>query len=111
MELTQRNYSFPGMKAKISSYIKKCVDCQKNKHSTHAPYGEMQKLELPGQPWEDISMDFITGLPESKDPVTGLSYDRITNVVCRLTKAAEFVPYCKNYTAKQLGHSICDRVI
>jgi hypothetical protein len=111
MELIQRNYSFPGMKAKISSYVKKCVHCQKNKHSTHAPYGEMQKLELPGQPWEDISMDFITGLPESKDPVTGLSYDGITNVVCRLTKAAEFVPYRKDYTAEQLGHSICDRVI
>jgi hypothetical protein len=111
MELIQRNYSFQNMKAKISDYVRKCADCQKNKHSTHAPYGEMQKLELPGQPWEDISMDFITGLPKSKDPVTGLIYDGITNVVCRLTKAAEFIPYRKDYTAVQLGHSICDRVI
>jgi len=56
-------------------------------------------------------MDFITGLPSSKDPVTGLAYDGITVVVCRLTKAAEFIPYQKNYTAEQLGYLICDKVI
>ena len=111
IELIQRNYGFPGMKAKVSNYIKKCAECQKNKHNTHAPYGELQEIEPPGQPWEDISMDFITGLPPSKDPVTGLVYNGITVVVCRLTKAAEFIPYRKDYTAEQLGYSICDKVI
>jgi hypothetical protein len=109
-ELIQRNYSFPNMKARISDYIKKCAHCQKNKHSTHAPYGEMQGLELPGQPWEDISMDFITGLPPSADPVTKLRYDGIWVVVCRLTKAIELIPYRKDWTAEQLGYSLCDKV-
>jgi hypothetical protein len=111
MELIKRNYTFPNMKDKISSYIKKCADCQKNKHSTHAPYGEMQGLELPGQPWEDISMDFITGLPPSADPVTGQTYDGICVVVCRLTKAIELIPYRKDWTAEQLGYALCDKVI
>jgi hypothetical protein len=73
MELIQRNYQFKNMKDKVTSYVKKCADCQRNKHSTHAQYGEMQPMELPSEPWTDISMDFVTGLPLSKDPTTELS--------------------------------------
>jgi hypothetical protein len=50
MELIQRNYQFKNIKDKIASYIKKCADCQKNKHSTHAQYGESQPMELPNEP-------------------------------------------------------------
>jgi hypothetical protein len=50
MELIQRNYQFKNMKEKVTSYIKKYADCQQNKHSTHAPYGEMQPIELPTEP-------------------------------------------------------------
>jgi hypothetical protein len=50
IEQIQRNYQFPGIKDKVASYIKKCADCQRNKHSTHAPYGEMQPIELPSEP-------------------------------------------------------------
>jgi hypothetical protein len=50
MELIQRNYQFKNMKDKIALYIKKCADCQKNKHSTHAQYGELQPMELLNEP-------------------------------------------------------------
>lgn len=111
MEMIQRNYSFKNMKDKISAYIRKCADCQKNKHSTHAQYGEMQALELPDEPWTDISMDFITGLPDSEDPVTKVSYDAILVVVDRFTKAIEVIPFRRDYTAQQLGYVINDKVI
>jgi transposase InsO family protein len=110
MELIRRNYEFKNMKDKVTDFIKKCADCQRNKHSTHAEYGEMQAIELPTEPWTDISMDFVTGLPESKDPTTGLKYDAILVVVDRFTKAAEYIPFRKNYTAEQLGHVLKDRV-
>src|SRR5215831_345848 len=35
IELIQRNYHFNDMKEKVAKYIRKCADCQKNKHSTH----------------------------------------------------------------------------
>jgi hypothetical protein len=111
MELIQRNYSFRKMKNKVAKYIKKCVDCQKNKHSTHAPYREMQALELPNEPWTNISMDFITGLPKSKDPVISIKYDSILVVICRLTKAIEVILFRRDYNATQLGNIINDRVI
>jgi transposase InsO family protein len=110
MELIQRNYQFPNMKDKVSAYIDKCVDCQQNKHSTHAPYGEMQPMELPTEPWTDLSMDFVTGLPLSKDPVTGLSYDAIMVIVDRFTKYAIMLPFRQNYTAVQLAHVLKDRL-
>jgi transposase InsO family protein len=111
MEQIQRNYQFSGMKDKVASYIKKCADCQKNKHSTHAPYGEMQPMELPSEPWSDISMDFVTGLPLSKDPATGLSYDSILVIVDRFTKYALMIPFRRDYTAVQLAHVLKDRLI
>jgi hypothetical protein len=81
------------MKEKVTLYIKKCADCQKNKYSTHALYGEMQPMELPSELWTDISMDFVTGLPLSKDPATGLAYDLILVIVDRLTKYALMIPF------------------
>jgi hypothetical protein len=111
MELIQRNYQFPNMKKKVEKYIKKCVSCQKNKHATHAPYGESQPMPIPTKPWEDIAMDFITDLPESADEVTGYKYNAICNVVCRMTKGAEFIPFRKNFTAPQLASIFRDRII
>lgn len=110
MELIQRNYGFPRIKEKVTTYIKRCADCQRNKHDTHAPYGEMQAMELPSEPWADIAMDFVTGLPESKDPVTGVSYNGIMVNVCRFTKEAEYIPFRDSFTAVQLAHIFTDRV-
>ena len=50
IELIKRNYEFPNIKDKVTAFIAKCADCQKNKHSTHAPYREMQAIELPDAP-------------------------------------------------------------
>jgi hypothetical protein len=110
MELIRRNYEFPNMKDKVTSFIAKCADCQKNKHSTHAPYGEMQAMELPSKPWEDISMDFVTGLPVSRDPATQVSYNAILVVVCRHIKQVELSPFRNDFTAAQLAHIMNDRV-
>jgi transposase InsO family protein len=111
IELIQRNYQFKNMKDKVMSYIRKCADCQRNKHSTHAQYGEMQPMELPSQPWTDISMDFVTGLPLSEDPATGLHYDSILVIVDRFTKYALMIPFRRDYNATQLAHVLKDRLI
>jgi transposase InsO family protein len=111
MELIKRHYEFPNMKDKVSKFIKQCVSCQQNKHSTHAKYGEAQAMEPPTAPWTNITMDFVTQLPVSKDPVTDYVYDSIFVVVDRFTKAAEFVPFRHSYTAEQLARVFLDRII
>jgi hypothetical protein len=51
----------------------------------------MQALKLPNKPWTDISIDFITRLPKSKDLVTKLKYNLILVVVDRFTKVIEVI--------------------
>lgn len=111
MELIQRNYDFPGMKELVTRYIQACDQCQRNKHSTHAKYGEMQPTQIAKAPWEDIAMDFVSGFPESKDPVTNVRYNAILVIVDRFTKYALFIPFHKNYSAEQLGHIILDKLV
>jgi hypothetical protein len=111
MELIKRHYEFPNMRDKVSKFIKNCVSCQQNKHSTHAKYGEAQAMEPPTAPWTNITMDFVTQLPTSKDPVTGYDYDAIFVIVDRYTKGAELIPFRHNYAAAQLAHVFIDRVV
>jgi hypothetical protein len=50
-------------------------------------------MELLSELWTDISMDFVTGLPLSKDPATGLSYDSILVIVDCFTKYALMISF------------------
>jgi hypothetical protein len=56
-------------------------------------------------------MDFITGLPLSEDPATGLPYDLILIIVDRFTKYTLIIPFQQDYTAVQLAYVLKDRLI
>ena len=56
-------------------------------------------------------MDFITKLPKSKDPVTGITYNLIMVIVDRFTKYLIVVLFKKTHTAEQLGHLLLDRLV
>ena len=110
-EHIRRNFVFPGMKQKVAAYIKKCDSCNKNKSSRHAKYGNLQFRDPPHQPWDEVTMDFIVKLPNSKDPVTNNDYDSILVMVDRLTKYSHFVPCNETITAPQLGSLVLDRLV
>ncbi|GKE81578.1 retrotransposon protein, putative, ty3-gypsy subclass, partial [Tanacetum coccineum] len=59
--------------------------------------GLLQPLEIPVWKWDEISMDFVTGLP-----TTHKRHDDIWVVVDRLTKSAHFLPIRKNYEIRSL---------
>ena len=73
------------MKIEIARYIAKCDTCQKVKAVYLKSAGELQPLPIPAWKWEDISMDFIVGLPK-----TSKGFDSIWVIVDRLTKSAHF---------------------
>ncbi|GJU03779.1 transposon ty3-G gag-pol polyprotein [Tanacetum coccineum] len=60
--------------------------------------GLLQPLEIPMWKWDEISMDFVTGLP-----TTQKRHDAIWVVVDRLTKSAHFLPIRKNYGISKLA--------
>ena len=59
-----------GLKSDIKNFVVGCLVCQKNKVETINTPGLLQPLSTPSQCWEEVSMDFITGLPKSKERVS-----------------------------------------
>ena len=41
-QLLRQTCHFLNMRQRVETYIKKCLSCQRNKHSTHAKYDEIQ---------------------------------------------------------------------
>jgi hypothetical protein len=59
-----------------------CLVCQLNKGEIIKTFGFLQPLAIPSQRWEEVSMNFITGLPKSKgNTVIMVVVDRITKYV------------------------------
>lgn len=53
------NFYWPRMKHDVKLYIQNCLVCQHTKYQTLL----LQPLPIPTRVWEDISLDFIVGLP------------------------------------------------
>ena len=64
---------------------------------------EIQSIKVLITLQEDIAIDFVTGLLELKDLITGILFNAIFNTVNRYTKAAKFILFRNNYIAKQLA--------
>lgn len=72
------------MHVDIRRYISHCLSCQQTKYETQKPTGLLQPLPTPSLVWEDLSLDFITGLPLSNGVST------ILVVVYRFSKGVHF---------------------
>ena len=68
--------------------------------------GELQPLPIPAWKWEDISMDFIVGLPN-----TSKGFDSIWVIVDRLTKSAYFLPVQSTYPTIQYAKMYLARIM
>lgn len=69
------------------------------------PGGLSQPMSIPSQVWEDVSMDFITGLLKAK------GYKTIMVAVDMLSEYAHFVPLKHLHTAKTLVDVFMKEVI
>jgi hypothetical protein len=74
------------MKREIAQYVSECGTCQRIKASHLKSAGALQPLSIPSWKWDDISMDFIVGLPN-----TSRHHDSIWVIVDRLMKVAHFL--------------------
>lgn len=98
-------YFWPKLKQDVRIFVQECVICQQQKYQTLSPAGLLQPLPIPKQIWEDLSMDFIVGLPPSG------RYDTILVVVDRLSKYAHFLCLSHPFTAKGVAAIFCKEVI
>jgi len=99
-------YWWPNMKREIAEFVSNCGICQQVKIEHQKPAGELQSLSIPEWKWEDISMDFVTGLPRGKK-----GNDAIWVVVDRLTKSALFLPMKMTDSVDKLAKLYVNEVI
>ncbi|ANB14953.1 gag-pol fusion protein [Sugiyamaella lignohabitans] len=58
-------FTWPHISEYVEKYVKSCLTCQKFRIRNHAPYGLLEPLPIPDRPFQSISLDFVTSLPES----------------------------------------------
>ena len=97
VDLIRRDYTWPGLREFVKSYVKSCTTCMRAKPQRHKPYGLLKQLPIPERPWNSISMDFIETLPTSSGS------DSILVIVDRLTKQAIFIPTTIHCTSEDLA--------
>jgi len=90
------------------AFCETCVTCKRSKPNNQKPYGLLNPLPIPGNPWELIGMDFVGPLPESSN--RNGSYDSITIVICLLTAMVHLIPSRTTMNARQLAELMFEEV-
>ena len=86
------------MRQDVERFVARCTLCQKAKSRLNPP-GLYMPVPVPNVPWDDISMDFVLGLPRTKK-----GRDSIFVVVDRFSKMAHFIPCHKSDDAVNVAN-------
>lgn len=86
-------FYWPKMERDVARIVKKCKVCRIAK-TRGSNAGLYQPLPVPMAPWEDVSLDFVLGLPR-----TQRNKDSIMVVVDRFLKMAHSIDCNKTFDA------------
>ena len=95
-----------GMQKDIAYFVACCDICNKVKAEHQKSAGLLQPLPIPQWKWDDVCMDFITGLPK-----THRGNGVVWVVVDMLTKVAHYIPIRTTYQANQLTQLYVSRIV
>jgi hypothetical protein len=99
-------YWWYGMKRAIAEYVALCDNCQRVKAECQRSTGLLLPLKIPEWKWEEISMDFIVGLPKTQS-----GYDSIWVIIDYLSKVAHFIPVKTTYKGSKLAELYIARIV
>ena len=100
------SFWWSGMKRDISEFLTKCFVCQRVKAEHQVPSGLLQSIRIPEWKWDQITMDFVVGLP-----LTGRKHDSVWVVVDRLTKSTHFLPVRTDYSLDKLAELYIKEIV
>lgn len=93
------------MKADVKKYVEECTIYQKNKSMALSPAGLLISLGILNVVWEDITMDFVEGLPRAR------GHHTILVVVDRLSKYSHFIGLQHPLTTKTVAEVFIREII
>ncbi|XP_035838246.1 uncharacterized protein LOC118485856 [Helianthus annuus] len=102
----RQNFWWNGMKEDVARYVSKCLTCQQVKIEHKRASGLLQPLDIPIWKWDEITMDFVTGLPK-----TFKKNDAVWVVVDRLSKSAHFLPIQQGFSVNKLSEIFLQEII
>lgn len=86
LELVSRDFWWPTIRSDVSNYVRGCQICQRVKYDRTKRHAPLYPHDVPSQPFEHISVDFIGPLPPSE------GFNMICVVTCQLSKAVIYIP-------------------
>jgi hypothetical protein len=103
--IMHQKFYWPRMTKDIQKYVNSCDTCQRNKASQRTPAGLLQPLPIPSSRWEQVSMDFITQLPPTKN-----GHDAIVVFVDMFSKMVHFAPTMTTASAPDIARIFFDTI-
>ena len=103
-ELVSRNYWWPGITTFVKKYVTDCEMYQQIKNCPQQPFGPLMPNKVPNRPWEIISIDLITQLPELNN------YNAIYVIVNKLTKRAHFISINNWFLSKNMVQLLYNKI-
>jgi len=104
-QVLAKHFFWPKMRRDVERHVLRCETCHKAKSRLN-PHGLYTPLPIPSVPWEDISMDFVLGLPRTKR-----GRDSIFVVVDHFSKMAHFIPCHKSNDASRIAELFFKEIV
>ena len=92
------------LKVRVKKWVRQCDICKRNKHDQQLSSGLLQPLPIPTQICAEISIDFVEGLPKSREKYV------ILVVVDRMTKYGHFLPLVHPYKAETVAQLFFEQI-
>ena len=94
------------MKRDVTEHVSKCLTCQRVKVEHQVPIRLLNPLPIPQWKWDNITMDFVSGLP-----LTQHKHDSVWVIVDKLTKSAHFIPVRMDYSMDRLAELYVKEIV
>ena len=104
MDLVKRTYWWCRLWSDAAHYVRSSLVCQRMKSGNRKKAGALLPIPLPERPWQQITTDLVTDLPESEGNTA------VAVFLDRLTKMVHFFPCTKEITAIEYAHLFVNQV-